>query len=321
MNIAQAPRHFRGSGAGFDRCVSNDGYAWWYVDAMSDDGRNGITVIAFIGSVFSPYYAWARRKTTADPLNHCALNVALYGKRHRWAMTERSKRNVDRSSSSLSIGPSNLSWDGTALTIAVDEITVPFPFRIRGTIRICPTAITDTRFTLNPNGDHTWWPIAPTARVEVALNQPAMRWQGDGYLDMNTGDAPLESGFVKWEWSRGSLRDRTAILYEAERRDGERSDLALTFLNDGTMQTFKPPSSVALKPAGWRMERSTRSDLDHSPHVIKTLEDAPFYARSIVSGKLLGEPVTLMHESLSLDKFRMPIVQALLPFRMPRASR
>ncbi len=35
---------------------------WWYVDALSDDGRHGLTLIAFIGSVFSPYYAWARRR-------------------------------------------------------------------------------------------------------------------------------------------------------------------------------------------------------------------------------------------------------------------
>ncbi|MEP6836808.1 MAG: carotenoid 1,2-hydratase, partial [Bradyrhizobium sp.] len=60
--------------------VSPNGYAWWYVDALSDDGQYGITVIAFIGSVFSPYYAFARRKGPADPLNHCAINVAIYRK-------------------------------------------------------------------------------------------------------------------------------------------------------------------------------------------------------------------------------------------------
>ncbi len=57
-----------------------NGYAWWYVDALSDDGTNGITIIAFIGSVFSPYYALARRNGPADPLNHCAINVAIYRK-------------------------------------------------------------------------------------------------------------------------------------------------------------------------------------------------------------------------------------------------
>ena len=52
---------------GFDEPVAPNGYAWWYVDALSDDGRHGLTVIAFIGSVFSPYYAWARRRGRADP--------------------------------------------------------------------------------------------------------------------------------------------------------------------------------------------------------------------------------------------------------------
>jgi carotenoid 1,2-hydratase len=28
-----------------------------------------------------------------------------------------------------------------------------------------------------------------------------------------------------------------------------------------------------------------------------------------------------MHESLALDRFRMPVVQAMLPFRMPRARK
>ncbi len=49
-------------GPRFDQPVPPHGYAWWYVDALSDDGRHGITLIAFIGSVFSPYYAWTRRR-------------------------------------------------------------------------------------------------------------------------------------------------------------------------------------------------------------------------------------------------------------------
>ncbi len=62
---------------GFAKTVPSGGYAWWYVDGLSDDGHYGITLIAFIGSVFSPYYAWSGRRS---PDNHCALNVALYGR-------------------------------------------------------------------------------------------------------------------------------------------------------------------------------------------------------------------------------------------------
>mgnify|MGYP001372749352 CR=1 FL=1 len=47
---------------GFAAPVTPGGYHWWYLDAMSDDGEHALTVIVFVGSVFSPYYAAARRR-------------------------------------------------------------------------------------------------------------------------------------------------------------------------------------------------------------------------------------------------------------------
>jgi carotenoid 1,2-hydratase len=305
-------------GPGFDQPIAKNGYAWWYVDALSDDGQNGITIIAFIGSVFSPYYALARRNGAADPLNHCAINVAIYRKHgKRWAMTERPRSALRRTADVFAVGPSSLAWDGTSLAIRIDEIAAPIPGRIRGTVRVVPTAMTQQAFTLNENGNHLWWPIAPCARVQVALDAPHLRWQGDGYFDMNRGDAPLEQGFSDWQWARGATQDGTAVLYEARRRDGSRVDLAMSFDPQGRMQAFDPPPAVGLRRTAWRVGRTIRSD--DEAHVLRTLEDAPFYARSLVSAKLRGESVILMHESLSLDRFRMPVVQAMLPFRMPRA--
>ena len=307
-------------GPRFDQPVGRNGYAWWYVDALSDDGQNGITIIAFVGSVFSPYYAFARRKGPADPLDHCAINVAVYrGRGSRWAMTERRRSAVSRTRDHFMVGTSGVSWDGRSLTISIDEITVPIPGRIRGTVRVVPTAITGQAFTLNEDGHHQWWPIAPCARVQVRLDHPQLRWQGDGYFDMNRGSAPLEQGFVDWQWARGAMQDGTAILYEAQRRDGSRTDLALTFDVQGRLRRFEPPPLIELRRTGWRVGRSVRSE--ENARVIRTLEDAPFYARSVVSAKLLGETVTLMHESLSLDRFKRPLVQAMLPFRMPRTLR
>ncbi len=304
----------------FDQIVPHNGYAWWYVDALSDDGENGITIIAFIGSVFSPYYAFARRRGLIDPLNHCAINVALYRPRGgHWAMTERPLHAVSRSADTFRVGPSALQWDGTALTIDIDEVTVPIPRRLRGKVRVTPSAITPTPFVLNAHGNHRWWPIAPIARVEVTMQRPDLSWQGDGYLDHNAGDTPIESGFRDWQWARGATRDGAVILYEGERRDGSMVNLAKTFDRHGQSQDFTPPAIKPLKRTGWRVNRSVRSERDAS--VTKTLEDAPFYARSVVSSQLNGEDVTLMHESLALDRFKMPIVQAMLPFRMPRAKR
>ena len=121
------------AGPGFSRPVPAGGYAWWYVDALSDDGRYGLTMIAFVGSVFSPYY---RRTGRTAPEDHCSINVALYGGRKgRWAMTERGQRSLDRSETTLSLGPSALEWNGTSLVATIDERTTPFPRPLRGTIR------------------------------------------------------------------------------------------------------------------------------------------------------------------------------------------
>ena len=112
-------------GPRFDQDVQPGGYAWWYVDAISEDGKQGLTIIAFVGSVFSPYYAWAGRR---EPENHCAINVALYGERMgRWSMTERGRSALERDATNFRVGPSALSWDGAGLTISLDEIAVPFP--------------------------------------------------------------------------------------------------------------------------------------------------------------------------------------------------
>ena len=304
-----------GAGPCFGLPVQPGGYAWWYVDALSDDGRLGLTLIAFIGSVFSPYYAWARRHGSGDPTNHIGLNVALYGPRKRWALTEHGRTRLDRGADWLRIGPSALEWDGAILTIRIDEITVPIPRRLRGTVRVRPSAIEADVHTLDAQGRHRWSPIAPSARVEVALDAPALHWSGPGYLDSNEGDRPLEDDFVRWDWSRAHAPSATTVLYDATRRDGTRACLALRYRDTGGLEILPPPPELPLPATKWRVARATRAE--QPTFVVRTLEDTPFYARSVLS----AQDGNAVHESLSLDRFRAPWVQAMLPFRMPRAWR
>ena len=281
-------------------------------------------MIAFIGSVFSPYYAWARKRDpAADPLQHCALNVALYGRGgNRWAMTERGRQQVSRSTDALCIGPSAVAWEGDTLVARIDELTAPWPSRIRGVVRLHPAALADRSCALDAHGRHHWSAIAPSAKVEVEMSQPALRWRGAGYLDSNAGERPLEADFSRWDWSRACLSGgRSAVLYDVTRRSGEVLPLAVQFDADGRAHDLVPPSVAPLPLSAWRVVRGTRCDARHSPRVMKRLEDGPFYARSVLATQWLGEPVTAIHESLSLDRFRSAWVRTLLPFRMPRRSR
>ena len=309
------------AGFRFDRIVPSNGYAWWYVDALSDDGLHGITVIAFIGSVFSPHYARQRRRSPADPTEHCALNIALYSPRSKqWAMTERGSHALHQTPSTLSIGPNHLEWDGDALTIYVEETGSPIPSRVRGTIRLMPHALFPHSIDLDSKKRHRWTPIAPSACVEVDFDKPDCRWSGDGYFDSNRGDEPLEASIKKWTWSRANVKGGTAVIFDVVERNGEQTPIAMQFSRTGGAREFTAPSKVRLPSTGWRIERCTRSD-NGIARCERTLEDTPFYSRSIVSTRWLDQSVTGMHESLNLDRFRSPIVQAMLRLRMRRTRR
>jgi carotenoid 1,2-hydratase len=304
-------------GPRFDAAVPPGGYLWWYLDGISDDKRYAITLIAFVGSVFSPYYAWSGRR---DPLNHCAINVALYGKPGaRWTMTERGRNAVQRDADTFRVGPSSLRWVDGALEITLDEISAPLPKRVRGTIRVTPTAFPSRAFTLDGDGKHVWQPIAPKTQIEVSLNKPNLNWRGTAYLDSNFGSEPLEDAFKEWTWSRAHLSRDSVVLYDAERRDGTHATLALRFDPEGyVQQVASPPLTPLASTKLWHIPRSTRADADQSISLRQTLEDTPFYARTILDTQLYGEPAQAFHESLLLDRLRMPIVRAMLPFRMPR---
>jgi len=301
----------------FDQPVAENGYRWWYLDAISDDGRHGLTLIAFIGSVFSPYYAWARRRGRGNPLAYCAINVALYGPNGGWCMTERGAAAVARERQALAIGPSALRWDGDALFAELSEWTAPLPRRVRGRIRLHPTVFHNQSIALDPDGLHQWTPIAPAARVEVEFDQPGLRWSGAGYFDHNAGQQPLEQCFDNWFWSRAATGQGPVVLYELQCSSGTRNALALHFDRAGNRHALPAPEAASLPRTRWRLERPARSE-DGRTELQATWEDTPFYARSLMTTRLLGERVSAVHESLSLSRFAKPWVQWMLPFRMPR---
>lgn len=311
----------REPGVDFSAPVAPGGYLWWYVDAISDDGREAMTLIVFVGSVFSPYYARARRRGPTEADRHCAFNTILYGPggRKRWSMTERSADQLSRDRNHYRLGPSRLDWDGGVLTAHIDERCTPFPRRMRGTIRVTPESLTSHTLCLDRGQRHRWHPLAPLARVEIDFPGLGTSWSGHGYLDSNDGSEPLADGFTGWDWARLRLANGDCVVrYEARELDSEPHRLALRFRPDGSLQneSAAPAERLATTPI-WRMPR--RMPVARDPHRLeRTLEDTPFYARSMLSAEVDGSSGVGLHESLCMQRFTRPWVQTLLPFRMPR---
>jgi carotenoid 1,2-hydratase len=259
----------------------------------------------------------ARRFGGTDPENFCAINVALYGKSgHRWAMTERGKRHMERTATRFSVGPSNMAWEGGSLVIRLDEITVPLPSRLKGEIRLHPVIQSPYETMLDPQGAHHWRPVAPLARVEARFDKPNLKWSGTGYHDMNWGSVPLETSFSSWFWSRAATRDGAHIVYDRTLLDNSSAGFSLAIDRTGKAHEITLPEQQKLPTSFWQMKRPLRAD--HPVTLLATLEDSPFYTRNLLRTKIGDEDVDVFHESLSLDRFRNPMIQMMLPFKMPR---
>jgi carotenoid 1,2-hydratase len=277
-----------------------------------------------VGSVFSPYYAWARSRQggVADPENFCALNVALYGKGgKRWTMTERGRAHNHRHVNHFQVGPSSLHWDGDALTIDIDEINVPWPSRVRGRVIVRPEGLSKFVTPLDHEGKHRWGPIAPCARVEVEMDSPSLRWRGHAYMDSNEGDEPVDRGFRDWDWARAEMANGdTCVVYDVRPRQGPGRIVAQRFAPDGSNTPWETPQRHQLPASGWRIARGMCSESRSAPEIVKTLEDTPFYVRSLLRTQLLGERVTAVHESLDIPRLVSWPVRWMLPWRMPRRA-
>ena len=275
-------------------------------------------MIGFIGSVFSPWYAWSGRR---DPANHCCLNVVTYGPGGRFTMTDRGRSALRQSRDSLQIGPSRMLWHNGTLVIDVDEVSsLPRISRVRGQIRLTPTAVTEVEALLTPSATHIWRPFAPSARIEVDLTQ-GHSWSGHGYFDANFGSAALEDDFKRWTWGRYPRgHGGTTVFYDGTRSDGTTLALGLDISASGAVTTAPPPPLARLPRTGWLLPRDTRCDAGETPRQIMPLLDAPFYSRSIVQTHLGGETVQGVHEALDLTRFRNPALKPMLALRVPRRA-
>lgn len=235
-------------------------------------------------------------------------------------MTERGVSALRQSADTFQVGPSSMHWTGSCLEIEVDEISNPVISRLRGKVRLHPTALTGVEAPLYGDGGHIWRPFAPTARIEVDLGRDLWRWSGHGYFDANFGTRALEDDFSYWTWARLPRRGGTLAVYDAERRDGTELGLAVQFASDGRAEEVAVPKPAPMRRSLWAVKRRCQADPGTRARQIKPMLDAPFYSRSMVRTDLFGETLEGVHEALDLNRFASPLLKPMLAVRVPRLS-
>ncbi|WP_189371695.1 carotenoid 1,2-hydratase [Tateyamaria omphalii] len=276
-------------------------------------------MIGFIGSVFSPWYRWSGRK---NPQNHVCINVATYGKGGRFTMTDRGASALRQTASRFEVGPSMMRWEDDTLIIDIDEISSPpLISRIKGQIRVIPSALTNVELALTDDDSHIWRPFAPRSRIEVDIDRPGWQWSGEGYFDANFGTRALEEDFSYWTWGRYPTGDGATCFYDATRLDGSELAAAFHFGEDGKASEIPLPPKAPMRRSLWAVKRETRGDAGAQARQVQNMLDAPFYSRSAVETTLNGERTKGVHEALDLTRFRSPLIKPMLAVRVPRRSK
>ena len=175
------------------------------------------------------------------------------------------------------------------------------------------------RTWLDDNHKHRWGPIAPSASIEVDIPSHNISWKGHGYVDSNEGDEPLEIPFKEWDWARTYLEDGSAVVfYDVKQRVGRQRVLPLRFFPNGDVERIAPPPRQDLPDSRWMISRVMRSEPARPAHILRVLEDTPFYSRILLSSGLLNDRRLVIHETLNLDRFSSKLTKLMLPWRMPR---
>ena len=305
-------------------CASaRGGYAWWYIEAHDQaEGRYGLTLIVFAGSVFSPHYAQRLHQGHADcGLDHPAVHFALYerepgkpslSRQRLWVMNEYPRAAFVSDASQIRVARTVLRYRPDGVDVEIDEDSTRFfgkpGERVRVRLRIdTPLHIGTTvpPFPLGENARgeaHFWQPIAPaaTAEVELSCGALSLRFSGHAYCDRNCGSGRLEDTFRRWSWAHGvteAQNPAALVLYQAQRWDGSVLALAVRYpaqpssCADGGAQIWRDEGR------GWGGSDGGRADYlwlrvpprfvlgDYQAERIAKgrLEDAPFYARYAAS--------------------------------------
>ncbi len=294
--------------------VRPGGYAWWYFDAVSDDGARALTAIFFVGSVFSPdYAARIRRGEAARAEEHLGVNLALYehGRKRAWVMSEHGAAALGGvGDGGPRIADSAIERDqrggagdsgvharpfGAGLRVTIRERTAPFlatlagvGARVDGTIDLEPLGPPLAPVELYAAGGerHLWHVVTPSARVRVRFTRPDFSFDGVGYHDINAGDGRLERAFKSWSWARFHDDERTIIVYATHERTGA----ARAFVVDARHGEPAAARSATLLPEGerrrapWGLSMPRWFAVDDGGRTLRCrptrlYEAAPFYAR------------------------------------------
>lgn len=291
--------------AGWHDLQESGAYEWWYLDALSTDGRTAIVLIWFVGLPFSPDYLTDHERGKRPPaLDHVALFAAVYrgGRQICYALNRypRDAFEASRDRLAVRVGPNVVEARDGSVVARFDVPLLLGGSRLVGELDVRPrTSALPIDFGPGAGAaDHVWNPLAPDCGVRGSFAIEGARgadrggaFHGRGYLDHNYGRRPLTEGITRWHWGRAHFDETTVVYYHTEPAAGPAETLLATVDGAGASRVVPEarfeasawrrrilcprfPTSVRTAGEDVAFEGTVRSIVDWGPFYMRFLGDA-----------------------------------------------
>ncbi len=229
----------------FSSCVKSDvwhpekdakGYEWWYFDALSDDGNDGIVIIFLDNFIFSPRYNSFIKKVnnnshivSDEDQSFPALAFIYYrnGKPIYRAVNEfpKDQFSAETDFPECTIGKSSFRFEsapyGSGYVLSINTKLPKNKWLEAHFEWLSIESDLLPRKNELKNSVHYWNLVAPRSDVTGKITiknrrgkkKEEINFRGTGYHDHNFDNRWLPATVKNWQWGRSHFPDATAVFY------------------------------------------------------------------------------------------------------------
>ncbi|MDQ4123746.1 MAG: hypothetical protein M3209_20090 [Acidobacteriota bacterium] len=240
--------------------VEHSAYEWWYFDAVSDDGRDALTVIFLDNFIFSPRYnKLCSKKTsnteqqTANRFPAIAFTYYRDGKILYRAINEFPGKDFSARTDfpACQIGESRFDFEATPYGVRF-LINVEAILRSNRRLSASLEWLVIERDFMPPVPEtvasHFWNLAAPRADVTGKISvfakngtrENQIQFRGTGYHDHNQDARWLPATVSQWQWGRAHFADATAVFYRYCEKNCAENLTKLILIRGNNFTAFSP---------------------------------------------------------------------------------
>ncbi|MEZ5425444.1 MAG: hypothetical protein R2747_04185 [Pyrinomonadaceae bacterium] len=233
-------------------------FEWWYFDALSEDGRDGVVIIFLDNFIFSPRYNAPQRKNkdknySGEKFPAVAFTYYRDGKPVYRAINEFTEKDfsADGNNPSCQIGNNSFTFKsapyGSGYFVSIN---MPLAKKRKLEAHFEWLSIETDFFPDKPvetSGAHLWNMVVSrsdvTGRITISGENEkpldVIAFRGTGYHDHNSDNRWLPDTVCDWQWGRAHFADSTAVFYRFKELGSQNPFNGLFTIREGKMNAHE----------------------------------------------------------------------------------